>query len=99
MFRKLFLVTIALITFSSCAKLDQQEAIPSYVYIPSLKLQVSPDQGSSFHQFKDVWVYANNEYVGAYEMPAIIPIVSSGNTENQIYAGFRINGMVNQPTR
>ena len=69
MFRKLFLVTIALNFFCSCTQLDQQEAIPSYVHIPSLKLQASPDQGSSFHQFKDVWVYANNEYVGAYEMP------------------------------
>ena len=99
MFRKLFLVTIALNFFCSCAQLDQQEAIPSYVHIPSLKLQVSPDQGSSFHQFKDVWVYANNEYVGAYEMPVTIPIVAEGNTEIKIYAGFRKNGMVTQPTR
>ncbi|MFI5173120.1 MAG: hypothetical protein ACHQFW_12065, partial [Chitinophagales bacterium] len=41
----------------------------------------------------DAWVYANNEFIGAFELPATVPILASGETSIIVYAGIKENGI------
>ena len=35
-----------------------------------LNLLTSSDQGSNTHKITDVWVYVNDQFLGAFEIPA-----------------------------
>ena len=45
------------------------------------------------HKFTDVWVYANGEKIGLWEVPCKIPILESDSVQIQIVPGVRMNGM------
>lgn len=76
----------------SCSKNDEM-MIPSYLKIDSVS--VAPDvlQGTASHNITDVWVYSESGLIGAFELPAQIPILESGNTKLNIYAGIKLNGI------
>lgn len=86
-------VSIALILIlTSCSK-NEDALIPAYIRIDSIS--VSPDilQGTASHNITDVWVYSKSGLIGAFELPAQIPILEEGNTQLDIYAGIKLNGI------
>ncbi|MDQ3141614.1 MAG: hypothetical protein M3Q56_05130 [Bacteroidota bacterium] len=83
----------------SCSNFDPDESIPSYLYIAPIQFTTTPNEGSARQDFKDAWVYANGDYVGAYELPATIPIVYQGIVDISIIPGIRLNGSVQMPHR
>ncbi|MCC6815415.1 MAG: hypothetical protein IT267_03265 [Saprospiraceae bacterium] len=87
-----------IISFYSCV--DYSEVpIPSYLYIPDISLNTKPGEGTDSQYFKDVWVFVDDVYYGAYEIPVQIPIGASGLKNVQVYAGVRKNGINSNPTR
>ncbi|PCJ67710.1 MAG: hypothetical protein COA58_00825 [Bacteroidetes bacterium] len=85
---------LAFSLFSGC---DNDEPIPSYIHIP--RIDVTTDlltQGSNAHEIVDAWVYINNQLVGAFELPATIPILTSGKQKLTIIGGIKKNGFVTQ---
>ncbi len=93
--RIIFQLTILLfllqgLLLHSCGK---PEVIPTYIHIDSVKLNTSPGQdGSNSHNITDAWVYVDNNLVGAFELPATVPLPYSGNHTVQIAPGVKENG-------
>lgn len=79
---------------SSCELINPSETIPSFVRIDSIGLNTSGSQGSGTQDFTDAWVYADENLVGVYELPATVPIMASGPTSLRIRAGIKLNGQV-----
>ena len=84
--------------FSGC---DKEESIPAYIHIPKIILNTNADgsEGSNAHDILDAWVYINNKLIGAFELPATIPILSSGKQQLTIVAGVKNNGFTAQRIR
>jgi hypothetical protein len=74
--------------------INPEEEIPGYVRIDEFDLTTSfPGEGTAHEKVSELWVYANGAYVGAYDLPAEVPILESGNTEIIVRAGIRNNGI------
>jgi len=82
------------LVFTSCYKFEGAETVPSYIQIDSILLETYyPEQGSNSHAIKDVWIYENDELIGAFELPALLPVLASGNKELEIRPGIKVNGI------
>ena len=93
---KKFYFAIALLVFlTACDIFDKDETIPGYVVIKDIDLQTDePVEGANTEAIIDATVFADNEFVGTYELPAIIPILKNGNTSINISGGIKNNGIV-----
>jgi hypothetical protein len=70
--------------------------MPAYIYIPKVDFSTNyATQGTQSNKITDVWVFANDALVGAFELPAMVPVIASGNTRIVISAGVMINGVSN----
>jgi hypothetical protein len=80
--------------FSQCKVFDNEVVVPSYVYIPSYKLETAIDgsQGDSTSKIVDAWVYDNGSTIGSYGLPALIPIQKKGSMEIGVDAGILKSG-------
>lgn len=89
----LFLLTITLT--SSCDKKNDTDLIPSYLYIENIGLISTYDQGTASHNITDAWVYVNETLIGAFELPAKVPILFAGEQKITVRPGIKINGISN----
>ncbi|MBK9271728.1 MAG: hypothetical protein IPM48_09010 [Saprospiraceae bacterium] len=85
------------LAFGNCS--DTEEPIPSYIALDQYQVSVLPNQGTALHQFKDVWLFANDQYVGAYELPVRIPILQDSDFVLKVIPGIRKNGVLSEPVR
>ena len=77
----------------SCNLIDPEEAVPSVIYIDELSLNVNPGEGTDSHKITEVWVYTNGQMLGAFDLPARIPVLNQGNTDVLMFAGIKNNGI------
>lgn len=96
MFR-IFLLGITLLLFAlshqSCK--NPAEELPSYVYIDTIQLSTKAGEGSNSQQITEVWAYFGSEFVGAYDLPALFPILVGEEDELTIFPGIKQNGISN----
>jgi len=94
-FRTIFLTTIlALLFFASCQKNNLQPGIPAFIKVESLGLTTDYSiQGTNSQKITDVWVYVDDQSIGAFEMPAIIPILKEGTGILRLQPGIKLNGI------
>lgn len=86
----------ACIFLASCALLDPEEPLPGYVVIPDFEFTTTySTEGSDSERITEVWVFADDRMVGAYELPAEVPILSEGAVNLKIFPGIKNNGIVN----
>lgn len=79
---------------SACYKFDGNQTIPSYLKIDTVLLNTYyPDQGSNSNAVKDVWVYVNDQQIGAFELPAKFPVLAMENQKLEIRPGIKVNGI------
>lgn len=92
LYRNSILFILAL-TLGSC---DQDEAMrPTYLRIDAQHLQTNfAEEGTAHHDLNTVWVYANNEPMGVYELPAVVPtLLEPGSNDLLLYPGINTNGI------
>jgi hypothetical protein len=90
-----FLVACVL-GFAAC---DTEQSIPAYLYIPAVNLNVTDTaQGTNTSKIIDAWVYANDNLVGGFRVPATVPIIGEGNTKITVIAGVAENGNFSTPS-
>jgi hypothetical protein len=101
--RKYFLASIICLIgcymFCGCNIVNPDEKIPYFIQIDSVKLDgANYLKYGSTQQAKitEVWVYANNDLLGGYELPANVPIIADSNATISIQAGIRVNGIGSQ---
>ena len=80
--------------FTSCNKFEGDQTIPAYIHIDTMMLSTDYfSQGSNTHNITDVWVYVNDQLVGAFELPATIPVLARGKQKLELRSGIKLNGI------
>jgi len=87
----LLLITIA----SSCDKFKGDQEIPAYIQIDTFILVQNPliEEGTQTQNITDVWVFVDDQTIGAFEIPAVVPILESGTHKLTILPGVLYSGM------
>ena len=85
---------LLVITVSSCEKFSGDQTIPAYLTIDSIYLSTNYyDEGTASHRITDAWVYVDDEFLGAFELPARLPVLKSGDHQLKIWPGVKKNGI------
>lgn len=94
--RKFLLLLLGFTVFllGGCSLLDPVEQIPSYIQINQIDLQTDSDEGSNTHKITDAWVFVNGQLLGAFNLPATIPVLEEGEHEIAVFAGILENGIL-----
>ncbi len=93
-FRYPVLSIFLVIVVAGCNIINPDEPVPSYIYIDKFSFTCSlDDQGYNSEKITDGWVYANNAFIGAFELPATVPLLTDSTTEIIVYPGIKENGI------
>ncbi len=83
-----------MVIFTGCYKFEGSQTVPAYLKIDTISVTTYyPDQGTRSHKITDVWIYVNDNIVGAYELPAYFPVLAEGLNDLQIRPGIKLNGI------
>ncbi len=89
-------ILITSLCFTACEKFEGAQTIPSYLSVDTFKLLENSqlEMGILSHNITDVWVYADDEIIGAFELPAKrIPVLLEGKHKLSLVPGIKYNGM------
>lgn len=79
---------------NSCGNKENTAIAPAYLYFPNYTFKAdSTTQGASTSNVSDVWIYAGGDARGAYELPALLPVLQNGTKRLLIQAGIKANGI------
>ncbi len=81
------------LAFAACK--DAPEQIPAYLNLKPF--EVSAAGGVDWQKITDGWLYVNGEYLGAYTLPASIPVLAAGESEVILFPGVKENGIEDTP--
>lgn len=87
------LIVSAVYVLSSCNLINPAEDLPSYIHVDALTLNTESEQGTDNHKITEVWVFADGETIGAFDLPAEIPVLRQGNVNFSFRAGIKNNGI------
>jgi hypothetical protein len=90
---RLIMVYLLAILSVGCRLVDRPEPIPAFIKVDNFTLTAQSIHGTSSSRITDCWVYLNDNYVGAYELPALVPIHAEGVNNIKIRAGIMKNGI------
>lgn len=96
-FVKRFMILVMAIFSFSCSYFNPEVEIPSYIQVDTFSFQsAGPDStGYPTQKISEVWLYANNQVLGVYELPTgKIPVLASGKTKISIQAGVYTDGVL-----
>jgi hypothetical protein len=80
--------------YQSCEEIDINEGVPSYISIPSIKVDsIQSGVGSNSNKITDAWIYFDNNLQGVYPLPATFPVLLQGKQNISIKAGIKNNGI------
>lgn len=80
-----------------CDLVNPEEATPAYLKIEEFTFTTSVAQGSNHQKITEVWVSINGEFLGVYDLPALVPVLAFGPTVVKLEAGIRDNGISSIP--
>jgi hypothetical protein len=82
------------LSFPGCS--PDVEITPAFVTLDGFDLQ-TPTIGAATSDITEVWVFADDDYIGAFPLPARIPVLKAGATTMQFIPGVRQNGVTATP--
>lgn len=92
----LILIIIFSFFFQDCNR-HNEDLTPSYISIEGIELVANPllhgQEGSLSNGILDAWVYIDDQFLGAYELPVTFPVLLEGIHTVRIKAGIKINGI------
>jgi hypothetical protein len=95
---KIYFAAVFLTLLHSCSWIDPPEPAPAWIKIAPFSLTTDPrSQGSASSNITEAWVQVNGTFLGAYTLPAVVPVLDSGNLEISISPGIRENGISTTP--
>ena len=90
----LFLVIVIAGVMNGCDKFEGDQAIPSYVQLDTISFSTEySSQGTEYQKIVDAWVYVNDQLVGGFELPLLVPVLSEGPCRIEIRPGVMLNGI------
>lgn len=87
------LLLLSILAIAACK--DAPEQIPAYLNLKPF--QVAAPGGAGWQNITDGWLYVNGEYLGAYTLPAKVPVLAAGDSEIQLFPGVKENGIEATP--
>jgi len=93
------LTTLTLILLCmACEKEGQEAEIPAYLYLQPFELRSQEaGQGSASEKITEAWLSVDGAFLGAYSLPALVPVLGEGTREISLQAGIRDNGIGRTP--
>lgn len=77
---------------SSCAK--DPAIVPAYLHIDAMKVNANfATQGTSSSRITTAWVEVDGEYIGVFELPAVVPVAAEGSHTITLTPGINLNGI------
>lgn len=77
----------------SCTLFEKDEINPTIIKLEPFAFNVEPGQGTANNRITEVWVYADNAFLGAFTPPTNIYYLETGTTTFQFRPGIRNNGI------
>ncbi|MFW6019331.1 MAG: hypothetical protein ACOCPM_02020 [Bacteroidales bacterium] len=90
---KIFIVLCLLAGLWSCEIIDPEDPVPGYIYIEAIDTETYAGEGTDRQDFSEAWVYLDDDLIGAFELPARIPVIAEGKHNISVKPGIKINGM------
>ncbi len=90
----LLVVCITILSLLSCEK--QKAIVPGFLKIDDVVLKSLAFQGSNSDRITDINVFVNEQSIGIFELPALIPIQKTGNVNLKIRSIIYKNGQSNE---
>jgi len=84
------LAAIAIVFLTGCNLINPQEKLPAYIYIEEIDFD---GEISNNHKITELWVYNDQNLIGVFDVPAKIPVLSTGTSDFKIFAGIKENGI------
>jgi len=82
----------ASLLLASCDKFEGDQTVPAYLQIDTIRLSVpDPAFGSATSNITDAWVYVDDEPIGCYELPVVIPVLKTGKHQVTIGPGIKLS--------
>ncbi len=78
---------------SSCTLFEKDEINPTRIELNPFTFNVQSGQGTADNKITEVWVYANNAFLGAFTPPTNVYYLESGLTTFEFRPGIRNNGI------
>lgn len=97
--KRIPLLLALMVLFVQCDEFKGEQEIPAYVKIEGFNLVENPELGIPQEEdfltsdIRDVWVYVDNDFVGAFPLPCSVPILKQGRHKVDIRPGVLYNGM------
>ncbi len=89
-----FVFLFLLFTAVSCEKFSGDQTVPAYLSIDSIYLTTNYyTQGTTSQHITDAWVTIDNEFIGAFELPARFPVLKTGKHSIKIFPGIKKDGI------
>jgi len=93
-FTLFILFSLLAFVFSSCKDFEGSQTVPAYLRIDTVMVNCDYyTYGANTHNFTDVWVDIDDDDIGAYELPAMVPVLQEGPHKVSIYPGIKVNGI------
>lgn len=76
--------------------IDSWEGPPHFLHVESFEIETTSEQGTSSSRIEEVWVYSETDVLGAFPLPADIPLspdVLGSTCELTLSAGIRANAI------
>lgn len=87
------IILLLITSLWGCEIIDPEEPVPGYLYIEDIQTTAQPGEGTAEQKFSDAWVYIDQDLLGAFELPAFIPVLEKGNHTVTIKPGIKLNGI------
>lgn len=82
----------------SCEVINPDEDIPAYIYVTEFQLETDANrEGSNSERITEAWLSVDGAFLGAYSLPALVPVLTTGEREISLQAGIRDNGISTTP--
>lgn len=97
--RKIYFISIISLLFgASCELINPAEEIPSFLYVTPFSFTTDlAKEGSASANITEAWLTVNGDFLGVYSLPALIPVLASGNASVRLEAGIHDNGIRSTP--
>lgn len=87
------LITLLALLMSACNIINPDESLPGYIHIDEFEFESAQGFGSASENITEIWAYSNDQLLGAYDLPADIPVIDLGTTNILLRAGIKNNGI------
>lgn len=81
---------LALLALTGCP--SDTEVMPAYISLEDFDLQ-TPGLGPVTENITEVWAFLDGEFIGAFPLPARIPVPRAGTAELRLEPGVKQNGV------